>query len=254
VTPAPPLLAHGSGSGALALHLALPLLLVVAAATGVLVLRGSPRRAWRSAAWLLALGALGVALSPPLEAAAARSLTAHMTQHLALVLVAAPLAALVVERRAARTPWPVLVAAGLHVAVVTGWHLPVLYELALGQPLVHAVEHATFLLVGFAFWTGCGAAVRSAQPARLGAAALATVAVSVAGVALGLAMTFSPTTWYVAYPGPRALADQQVAGMLMWGAGGPVYLAATAWIVLAVLRGGAQVVAEAPDRSPSVLG
>ena len=54
-------------------------------------LRGRARRPTEAAAYFGGLGAVAVALASPLDPLASRSLSAHMTQHLLLVLVAAPL-------------------------------------------------------------------------------------------------------------------------------------------------------------------
>ena len=56
--------------------------------------------------------------------------------------------------------------------------------------------------------------------------------------ALGALLTFSPTVWYPAYAaaerahGTGSLADQQLAGVLMWIPSGLLYLVIIAWLFL----------------------
>ena len=37
--------------------------------------------------------------------------------------------------------------------VLVAWHLPAAYDLTLGSPPAHALEHAMFFAVGLLFWT-----------------------------------------------------------------------------------------------------
>src|SRR5207249_3139507 len=140
-------------------------------------LRGRARRRAEAAAYFGGLGAVAVALASPLDHLASRSLSAHMTQHLVLVLVAAPL--LVMGRpvlpvlMALPVPWrraarglerrPAVAAAGgilsrptvawlLHVSVLWAWHAPGPYQAALGSEAIHALEHASFLGTAMLFW------------------------------------------------------------------------------------------------------
>ena len=46
-------------------------------------------------------------------------------------------------------------------------------------------------------------------------------------------MSFATTTWYASYPD---LADQQVAGVLMWGPGGMAYALVAGALVVGWLR------------------
>ncbi|MEX0658185.1 MAG: cytochrome c oxidase assembly protein [Egibacteraceae bacterium] len=221
-------------------------------------LRGTSRLATaRAGLFLAALGALGVALLSPLDALSGALASAHMIQHVLLVLVAAPLLALSAPtstilrgtplrlRRAllrARRPfrsWVVAVVRRpaavwlLHVAALWCWHAAALYDAALQFPLLHAVEHASFLLTGLLFWQ---AVVGRRNPVRLspGLGIIVVFAMALQGVVLSLLMTFARAPWYgyeqlatTASPWPLdPLADQQLAGVIMWIPGGMVYLAA----------------------------
>ena len=132
--------------------------------------------AWRLAAFMSGLFLVWVATSSPLALLDHQSLTIHMVKHLLLMTVAAPLVlaaspALPVayglpghfiqgsfllgsrpERWLERfSPKPVLCwLAGT--AVVIGWHLPVVFQLALGSHWTHSVQDLSFLFAGLLFW------------------------------------------------------------------------------------------------------
>src|SRR5581483_413959 len=180
------------------------------------------------------------ALASPLEEWADGSLTAHMAQHELLMVVAAPLlaaghlelaiVALTPRRRRRALVWwlrmlriNMPVAWALHGTAIWAWHVPTVYQAALATPFLHAIEHMCFLGTALLFW-------RAALDRRLGAgaAALYVFATSLHKNVLGALLFLSPLIWYPIYgTSPAALADQQLAGLVMWVPGG-VVLAVTA--------------------------
>jgi putative membrane protein len=220
--------------------------------------RARPGRARRIAfAGGIVLGL--AAVSPAADGWAQDRLSAHMVQHVALMLVAPgllvsanPVAALLrglpstMRRRPARwaaslrralrgTGWPLAIAA-VHVAVLWAWHLPGPYEAALGAGWLHGIEHATMALAGVALFAA------ALEGARVGgvpcaAALAASIGAMFAGAALGVLMTFASSPWYASYgAGAEALTDQRVAGAIMWGPGGVVYALTAALLAWALLR------------------
>lgn len=213
----------------------------------------------RTRAWAFAGGVVAtlLALVSPLDAAAEALFSAHMVQHLILIAVAAPLLVLGepllpllwafaphVRRRVGRwwvraTVLPavagVLTAPALvwvlHVGALCAWHLPGPYDLALRHPAVHAVEHATFLATATLFWW---AVLQRTGRRRLsyGAAVLYVTAASAVMGGLGAILTFARRPWYQGHLATTApwglmpLADQQLAGLIMWVPAGVVYLGA----------------------------
>ena len=200
------------------------------------------------------IAALGAALLSPVDALAHALFAAHMIQHLMLVLVAAPLLvfsapavpcslalpgssrrnlrALGRSRRAA-TAWAVLTAPLvvwiLHVGALWLWHLPALYEAALRNEVLHALEHLSFFLTALLFWSliiPLGRA-RMPYPARLGY----VFVTALQSGALGAILTFATVPLYSVHAagarawGLSALQDQQLAGVIMWIPAGVVYLA-----------------------------
>jgi putative membrane protein len=233
-----------------------PALLLLVAVGGAYVAaarRASrPGRPWprrRTAAFLAGLAAVAVALASGLHAYSEGALSAHMLQHLLLVLVAAPLLAQgapailalrachgAARRRAAAVlAWPVLARAGMAAALFTGvlvaWHLPALYEAALGVPWVHALEHATLVAAAILYWT----AVLGAAPGRRtapGTRLAALVAVMPPMALLGAVLMTSERVAYAPYAvaarrwGWSALADQRAGAGVMWVGGAFVMTAA----------------------------
>jgi cytochrome c oxidase assembly factor CtaG len=195
----------------------------------------------RRRAFAVGLVALGVALGPPLDAAAERLLWAHMLQHLLLITVAAPLIALGVPawlavtalparglRRAAqrtlssrRLPGTAGVLLAMHTVVVWLWHVPAAFELALRSTPIHLAEHACFLGTAVVAWWPIADGRLRARLGGGGALAYA-IGMSAQGAVLGALMTFAATPWYPAYAGTERaagiapLVDQQAAGLSMW--------------------------------------
>jgi len=243
--------------------LALALVITAAAAYVVgarrLRARGGSYRGAREAAFLAGCAAVAVGSVEPVHGWAHRSLSGHMVQHLLLIVVAAPLFALArpaaallwslpqpARRRAGRLPRALasagastsglLVAGSLHAAVLVAWHLPGPYGAALERPSLHRLEHATLLLSATVVWWGLTVAWRRGGAACVPAIGGATLGMTACGV-LGLAMMFSSRPWYDAHV--EALADQQIAGSLMWGPGGLVYAVAISALGLRLARPGA---------------
>jgi putative membrane protein len=198
--------------------------------------------------------------SPPVDDAADRSFALHMTQHVTLLVLAAPLVlfgrpGLVVaellppsvrragarlrrafgrdgagERRRAALAFVV------STAIVWAWHAPAPFDAALRSAPIHAAEHASLFAAGLIAWAPVVALGRSR---RLVAIALALVlAGGLQSAALGALLTFSREPWYPTYAaasGAAAVRDQQLAGLVMWIVAGFAYLAAATWVIAAWL-------------------
>ena len=206
----------------------------------------------RAACFYAGLTVLGIALLSPLEVWAQQLFSAHMIQHLMLVLLAAPLIAFgapgetlwlglprslrVVTGKSSRHP-PIstfrlvlaapIVVVSLHAAAMWAWHLPGLYQAALRVEALHAAEHMSFLGTALLFWS----LILPTRHKRLshGVRSLLVFATGLQSGALGAILVFagvplypiheSPTRW-----GLTALEDQQLAGAIMWVPAGAFYL------------------------------
>ncbi|MGI8810453.1 MAG: cytochrome c oxidase assembly protein [Acidimicrobiales bacterium] len=172
------------------------------------------------------LATVAVALSPPVDARADASLSAHMVQHVVLVMGAAPLLAAGLGGRPVGLlrRVPPLVAWLLFAA--TGWlvHFTPLFETATESLPFHVFEHALLLGGGLLFWAHVvGPVATMPHPLRL----LYLVVAMPQNTFVALAIFSTRDVLYPHYGrGPDALADQRLAGGIMWVAGDLVLLAA----------------------------
>lgn len=229
------------------------------------------------------LALVALALLSPLDRIAEVLVSAHMAQHILLGLVAPLL--LVLGRPATVMAWglrpprrraldrgrrrllpphrfrrsaPVigLAAVSLHVASWWLWHIPVLFDAALRNDLVHVAEHASLLAGGVALWW-VASGVRWRERSGLGVMYIFLAAFGTG--ALAALLTLAPHALYAGSEarahewGLTRLGDQQLAGALMWVPGGIVYLGVGVMLFLRWLQLGpapATPVASNP-RSPS---
>jgi len=218
-------------------------------AAGYLWARAGGRRphgGWSGRCIALGLGAAGLALLSPLDALAAALASAHMVQHVVLTTVAAPLLALGAPFRAhggglGQVIQRPVVAWLLHVGALWGWHSAALYDAALRHPLLHALEHLSFIVTAVLFWRAALGGLRSAASAGTGLVLVFTMALQ--GVLLSALLTFARAPWYRSYTTTRdwgldPLTDQQLAGVVMWVPGGLVHLGAALALLAAWLHEG----------------
>jgi putative membrane protein len=220
---------------------------------GCLYFRGALRMAERAAvhplreriAFSCGWTALVVSVLPPLDSLAIELFSVHMAQHELMMLVGAPLViagrplstclwgmpdrwrgrtASALQTRPASRGWRLLttplVAWALHGIAIWVWHLPFLYDAAVESEGIHALQHAMFVGTSALFWWGLlyGRYGR----AGYGAAVFYVFTTVVHTGILGAAVTFAGVPLYPVYAAPAAargidpLADQQLAGLVMW--------------------------------------
>jgi cytochrome c oxidase assembly factor CtaG len=225
---------------------------------GLAALAGVWWRPARPLAYGTGLVLLGVALVSPLDYLADHVLfSAHMLQHLLLLLVIPPLLLVglpddgidLVRRTVLglgpavswiARPFPAL---AMSTVVVWAWHVPTFYEAALASEPLHALEHLSFLATATLYWWPI--ARPSAHPFPLADLFQFPylLAAILASSLLSAVITFAPVVLYPTYAAPafastRAafgldpLADQVVGGLMMWVGGGLWYILA-AGVVLA---------------------
>lgn len=222
-------------------------------------------RGWpgiRSVAFASGLGALAIALVSPVDAYADVSFSVHMAQHLLLTLVAPPLLALgaplTLALRSASSETrrrylvPVLHSRGASLLSrpIVGWalfvilpfvvHLSPLYDAALRNAAVHAVEHTLWLSAALLYWWPIVGSDPTPRPLAYPTRLLSLLLVIPAQSFLALALYAATAPLYRTYAGlpapwgPAALADQQAAAVMMWLAGNlamvvAMLLVASAW-------------------------
>lgn len=206
----------------------------------------------------LGAAAFALALVWPLDAYGEWSLAAHMGQHMLLLALVPPLllAGRPVAGIAHALPrgwsrrlhaWadPVHrwcadrlgMATVAHGAVMAVWHFPAAIAVALSHPLLHMLMHASFLLAGLWFWMAVWRRIREPQVGA-GAGVVALAAMMMVMGFTGALLTFAPRVLYPVYAlrapqlGLDPLADQQLAGVLMWVPSCLPYLAGGIWLML----------------------
>jgi len=259
-----PALAHGAateGDAASFDPFAGSIIVAAALAYGVRLRRAANGRRrlvppLRAVSFMAGCAVFFAALASPLHSQADLYLAAHMVQHIVLVTVA-PLLVLVgrpdllilgvlprrgrssparFARAALRSP---TIAAAAHGIAIWAWHAPPLFDAALQNEALHALEHFSFVATALWFWAAVLAATRRAS-GRI-EALIAVLATLIHGGILGALLAFSGRPLYPAYADEAALlgyaplADQQLAGLIMWVPGGAFYLAVGLWIAFRLI-------------------
>lgn len=211
-----------------------------------------PRQSGKATLFVLGVIVLLIALVSPIDSLSDDYLfSAHMVQHLLLILVVIPLLIWAmprefVEHGLARTSFgkveevlskPAL-AWSMGTLILAIWHFPFLYDSALTHEGLHIFQHLTFLVTAAIFWWPVLNPVRELR-LTIGPATLYLFLASLFNSILGIAITFAPLGTYSAYLHPRdqlgilslirdqwrisPLGDQQLGGLLMWVPAGLIY-------------------------------
>jgi putative membrane protein len=161
--------------------------------------------------------------------------SAHMLQHLILMMIGPPLVLLgtpgwliepLLRRRVVLRIGKALthpfVAFTLFNADVWLWHAPPLYDATLFNQNLHIMEHLTFVLFGLLFWWPMFSPVKQGLPRlSIGGQILYLFFGSMPMVLLGAGLTFTPPLYAPYLYAPRVwglspATDQQLGGLLMW--------------------------------------
>lgn len=167
--------------------------------------------------YLAAWAALTVAFISPLCALTTALFSARALHHLILTSLAAPLLAYALPMRILPPPIAVVLAA---VALVM-WHVPAAYSAAWSSDAVYwAMQLALFLPI-WGFWSGLIGPQSKDAGTLISQAMLLGFFVAVMGL-IGAVLTFSSQLIYFEHHaaplawGIEPLADQQLAGLVMW--------------------------------------
>jgi putative membrane protein len=172
--------------------------------------------------WVWPLPALGL---PPFAG--------HMTMHMAVVAIAAPLLALGLAGGrfdpAPRAPrlFSAIPLSMLELVAVWSWHSPALHHAARHEPLGFALEQATFLLTGFMLWAAALGGSAAQRRSRAIGGVTGLLLTSMHMTLLGALIALTPRVLYghAHHHGSLSpLVDQQVGGTIMLLVGGVAYL------------------------------
>jgi putative membrane protein len=215
-------------------------------AVRILATRGFRVPIIQQVCWFAGLASIGTALLSPLDHLGETDLLwAHMSQHLLIGDISAPLLLLGLRspvyafvlpkpvlvplaraetlRRLLRFLRQPLVAAPLWLLILYSWHVPGAYEAALRSPVLHAFQHQTFIIGSILVWLPVLEITRRRVPGGLWKIAHIG-GVRFAGMFLGMGFLILRSPIYEGFYGQRALnhgltpvEDQSIAGGLMVG-------------------------------------
>jgi putative membrane protein len=223
---------------------------------------------WRLLSFLAGLASLWIAIGSPLEAAADTLLSAHMIEHLIVMMIVPPLVLLglpavpmmrgltVIGRKwvvapLARMEWlrrfgrwlvrPPVAWLAMNITLL-GWHVPEAYDFALENEGWHDFEHICFLATSLLFWW-CVIRPWPGQARRRSWSVLVYLigADSVNSVLSAfLAFCNRPVyVYYVEHTNPFRIAplpDQVLGAVVMWVVGSIVFLIPAAAITYSLLQ------------------
>ena len=219
--------------------------------------RGQPVPGWRIGLFALGIVLLVVAVASPVARIAEEELFAfHMAQHLLLgdlaplCLLAGltgpvlrPLLALpgVMRLRVLANP---LVALPLWTANLVLWHIPAVYEAAVENGALHALEHTAFFTAGIVLWLPVLETLPAPEWFGSGAKLGYIVGVRLVATVVGNVFVWAGGPFYDVhddgrdYLGLSPEADQSLAGSLMMLEGSVVTIVAIAWLFLRMAQEG----------------
>jgi putative membrane protein len=226
---------------------AVAFLAVVAAlyvrAVRVLGARGYAVPAVQQAAWWVGVGLTAAGLTGPVDALSEDLVLVHMTQHLLIADLAAPFLLIglrspvyafylprpalvtLARSRRLRQAFRVLrrpvVAIPAWILILYGWHFSFSFVAALQHPVLHVVQHLSFLFGAVLVWWSVVEPKRRRTPGELWKVPY-LVGARLPGMFLGMALILLTSPAYAEYYGDRArdyglspLTDQQIAGGIM---------------------------------------
>jgi len=189
--------------------------LLIAALIALAVLVGRSPIAERRAGWA-AIGLMALVFISPLCALSSALFSARVLHHVLLVAAVAPLLALAFPLRRLGSPSLGLLI-GVHATVMWAWHAPGAYSWGLASVPAYWLMQATLLASAWLLWR---AILEPTAPTGMAFMALGAT-IGQMGL-LGALLVFAPRPLYAEHLASTAawglspLADQQLAGLLMW--------------------------------------
>jgi putative membrane protein len=206
------------------------------AALAVLALAIGGGRSGNARAGWGAIALMGVVFVSPFCALSSALFSARVIHHVVLVATVAPLLALAFPLRRAGSP-PLATLIVTHAVILWLWHAPGPYAWGLATVPAYWLMQVSLLGSGWFMWRGI--LVSAAQP---GPALVALVATVGQMGFLGALIVFASRPLYAVHfastwPwGLSPLADQQLAGLLMWVPAILPYVCVGLWLAWSSLR------------------
>src|SRR5580698_9103141 len=213
-------------------------------------------QSWRLLSFLAGLVTFWLAVNSPLDVLSSLILSAHMVQHILLLMVVPPLLLLGapvlpllrgLPRTLARDGiapffhWKLLRRLGhilmapavswvLMSTTLCAWHIPAAFELALRSSGWHKVEHACFVSAALLFWWPVVRPFPYRPRWPLWSIPFYLLGADLVNTALSASLTFSDHVLYPTYAhvpqlfAATALSDQATAGVIMWVPGSLAFM------------------------------
>lgn len=220
---------------------------------------------YRRVAFFAGLAVIVLALTGPIDTAAATSFSMHMVQHLLLTMVAAPLLLVAAPLTLALRAWPgrprrflravlrsrlvrvitdPIVGWALFFIVIWGTHVTGLYDATLRNDGLHVAEHTAYVLTALLFWMPVISSdplpSRLSYPARILYLFLAMPAMAFLGLTIASSRDVLVPVYARIEGVAPALADQQAAGAIMWVTSMVMVLPALVIVLFAWMRADAR--------------
>jgi putative membrane protein len=197
--------------------------------------------------WLI----LSLAFISPLCNLSVALFSARVTQHMAIVLLAAPMIARglifvpAAQRRSTGFAWIATVA---FAAIFWTWHSPAFYDETLRSNVVYWLMHVTTVAAALALWV---AVFNSSGPLAFLLLFVSGLQMSLLGALLTFAAVplFSVHEFTTAVWGLTWLQDQQLGGLVMWVPAGLLLTAYSAFAFGAALRLDAPVASATEEKA-----
>jgi putative membrane protein len=203
----------------------------------------------RRASFILGVTALAAAWLGPLPALAQEFFAAHMTMHMTVVAVAAPLLAMGLggspydpARKAPQWFAPIQ-ASMLELVVVWAWHAPALHHAARHHSSAFIAEQAMFFAAGLFLWLSAFGGDDAAGGKRGAAGVVGLLLTAMHMTLLGALLALSPRPLYThlheratGFAALASLDDQHLGGAIMLVIGSASYLAGGVGLTLRLLR------------------
>jgi putative membrane protein len=209
--------------------------LLIAAFGALAIVIASGRVANARAGWG-AVGLLVVIFISPLCALSSALFSARVLHHVLLIAAVAPLLALAVPMRRLASP-PLAVLVGTHGIILWVWHLPGPYQWGLASVPSYWLMQASLLGSAWLLWRAI-----LAPTTQFGPSLVALGATSAQMGFLAALIVFAPRPLYAVHFASTAawgmtpLADQQLAGLLMWAPASLPHLGVGLWLAWSSLR------------------
>lgn len=195
---------------------------------------------------VLGLSILALTWGGPLPRLAQQSFAAHMTMHVAVIAVAAPLLAIAIAgtvadpaRRAPRFVAP-MAASLLELAIVWAWHAPAWHHAARQDAWALALEQASFLIAGLVLWLSVTGGPLDERRHRAATGVAALLFTSMHMTLLGALFAMASRPLFAAHTMAASalpdIADQHLGGTIMLLVGGLSYLAGGVILTARLLR------------------